>query len=52
MTANTLAMIAFGQVTATQAADFGRVGVHDGAALPRWDAAFKTRHAPFCADSF
>ena len=52
MTANTLAMIAFGYISATQAADIGRVGVHDGAALPRWDAAFKTRHAPFCGDSF
>lgn len=52
MTANTLAMLAFGQITATQAADFGRLGVHDGASLPRWDAAFKTRYAPYCADNF
>jgi hypothetical protein len=52
MTAATLAMIAFGQISATQAADAGRVGVHDPDALPRWDAAFKTRHAPFCADNF
>jgi predicted acetyltransferase len=52
MTAATLAMIAFGQITATQAADAGRVGVHDPGALPRWDAAFRTRYAPFCADNF
>jgi predicted acetyltransferase len=52
MTAATLAMIAFGQLTATQAADAGRVGVHDANALPRWDAAFRTRYAPFCGDNF
>ena len=28
------------------------LGVHDASALPRWDAAFKTRYVPFCADGF
>ncbi|MDZ7727628.1 MAG: GNAT family N-acetyltransferase [Dehalococcoidia bacterium] len=52
MTTNSLAMLLFGQVTATQLARYGRTGVHDPAALPRWDAALATRHAPFCADNF
>jgi predicted acetyltransferase len=49
---NTLAMLLFGQISATEAARTGRVAVHDPGALPRWDAALATMYAPFCSDSF
>jgi len=52
MTVNTLAMLIFGQITATEAARAGRIGVHDLAALRRWDDALRTRYAPTCADHF
>lgn len=49
---NTLAMLIFGQLTATRAARMGRLDLHDTRALPRWDAALRTKYAPFCADAF
>jgi len=52
MTVNTLAMLIFGQITATEAARAGRIGVYDAAALRRWDDALRTRYAPFCSDHF
>ncbi|HXH22005.1 MAG TPA: GNAT family N-acetyltransferase [Dehalococcoidia bacterium] len=52
MDVNTLAMLAFNQITATEAARMGRLEVHDAAALPRWDAALRTKYRPFCADNF
>lgn len=52
MTINTFAMLLFGQISATRAARAGRLGVHDARALPAWDLALATRHAPFCADHF
>lgn len=52
MSIGTFAMLLFGQISATRAARAGRIGVHDGQALPRWDAALATRYAPFCADRF
>ncbi len=48
----TLAMLIFGQITATEAARMGRLTVHDARALPRWDAALRTKYRPFCADGF
>jgi predicted acetyltransferase len=52
MDVNTLAMLAFNQVTASEAARMGRLQVHDANALPRWDAALRTKYRPFCADNF
>ncbi len=52
MSINTFAMLLFGQVSATQAARAGRVGVHNRDALDRWNRVLATRYAPFCADGF
>jgi predicted acetyltransferase len=49
---NTLAMLVFGQISASEAASMGRVDVHDAKALSRWDNALRTKHRPFCADQF
>lgn len=49
---STLAMLAFGQVSATEAARMGRLDAHVPAALATWDAVMHTRHKPFCADHF
>ena len=49
---NTLAMLAFNQISATEAARMGRLQVHDPRALARWDAALRTKYRPFCADNF
>ncbi len=49
---NTLAMLLFGQISASEAATMGRLEVNDSKALPRWDAVLRTKHRPFCADFF
>ncbi|HEY7269743.1 MAG TPA: GNAT family N-acetyltransferase [Dehalococcoidia bacterium] len=49
---NTLAMLAFNQVSATEAVRMGRAACHDYRALPRWDAGLRTKYRPFCADNF
>jgi hypothetical protein len=49
---NTLAMLVFNQVSATEAVRMGRAVCHDARALPRWDAALRTKYRPFCADNF
>ena len=49
---STLAMLLFGQISVTAAADMGRLDAHDLTALNRWDALFAIRHRPFCADHF
>jgi predicted acetyltransferase len=41
-----LAMIAFGRISATDAARAGLAQVEDERALARWDAAMKTKHFP------
>ncbi len=46
----TLAMLLFGQLSATAAARAGRLVVHDEAALARWDAALTTEYRPFSPD--
>jgi predicted acetyltransferase len=46
----TLAMLLFGQLSATEAARAGRLDVHDESALRRWDAAMRTEHRPFSPD--
>jgi predicted acetyltransferase len=49
---NTLAMLVFNQISATEAVRMGRAACHDPRALARWDAALRTRYRPFCADNF
>lgn len=48
--ASTLAMLLFGQISASEAARMGRLQVHDACSLVRWDAALRTQYRPFCAD--
>jgi predicted acetyltransferase len=52
MDINTLAMLVFNQISATEAVRMGRAVCHDTRALPRWDAALRTKYRPFCADNF
>jgi predicted acetyltransferase len=49
---DTLAKLAFGYLTASQAARMGRLDVHDAAALPLWDRALRTEYPPYCMDHF
>ncbi len=49
---DTLAMLLFGQITATRAAEMGRLEVLDPEALRIWDILFQIRHKPFCPDFF
>jgi predicted acetyltransferase len=50
--ADTLAMLFFGQISASRAAAMGRLEALAPEALSAWDAIFQTRHAPFCPDFF
>ena len=52
MPINTLAALAFGQVSASEAARMGRLDVLDHDALGRWDVVLRTMHHPSCADGF
>jgi predicted acetyltransferase len=52
MPVSTLAMLFFGQITASQAARMGRLDVSDKKALPLWDRVMHTEYRPFCADMF
>jgi len=49
---STLALLAFGQVSASEAARMGRLDVTDHGALPLWDKAMRTKYQPFCPDFF
>jgi predicted acetyltransferase len=49
---STLAMLLFGQITATEAARMGRLDAHEPDALMTWDLALRTKHRPFCPDQF
>lgn len=46
----TLAMLLFGQITASEAARYGKLTVHNTAALPIWDKTLRTKVRPFTAD--
>jgi predicted acetyltransferase len=46
----TLAMLLFGQITASEAARYGKLTVHNASALPTWDKTLRTKYAPFTAD--
>ena len=52
MPVSTLAMLFFGQLTASEAARMGRLDVSDTKALPLWDRVMRTDYRPFCADMF
>ena len=52
MPISTLAMLAFGQISATEAARMQRLDVHETDALSLWDKAMRTAYRPFCADVF
>jgi predicted acetyltransferase len=49
---NTLAMLVFGQINATEAGRMQRLDVLDPDVLPVWDKAMHTLYRPFCADNF
>jgi len=49
---STLAMLVFGQISATEAVRMGRLDVLDVDALPVWDKTMRTMYRPFCADRF
>jgi predicted acetyltransferase len=49
---STLAMLFFGQISATQAAVMGRLDAGERDKLPAWDAVMATAFRPFCADFF
>jgi len=49
---STLALLAFGQISASQAARMGRLDVFEHSALSSWDEAMKTSYRPFCPDDF
>jgi predicted acetyltransferase len=50
LTPDTLASLAWGRMSASDAARAGLVQVEDERALPRWDAALRTRYAPYEAE--
>jgi len=52
MPVSTLAMLAFGHLSATEAARMQRLSVLDQDALPLWDRLMRTAYRPFCADVF
>jgi predicted acetyltransferase len=49
---STLAMLIFGQISATEASRMERLEVLDSKALPIWDKTMRTLYRPFCADIF
>lgn len=49
---STLAMLAFGQISATEAFRMGRLDLLKHDALPMWDAVMRTKYRPFCPDEF
>lgn len=52
LSVDTLAMLVFGQIDATSAADMGRLAVHKPDRLAAWNRLLRTRHKPFCPDFF
>ncbi|MBW2061651.1 MAG: GNAT family N-acetyltransferase [Deltaproteobacteria bacterium] len=52
MPISTLALLVFGQISATEAARMGRLDVLKPDALPLWDRVMRTKYRPFCADQF
>ncbi|MBW2624524.1 MAG: GNAT family N-acetyltransferase [Deltaproteobacteria bacterium] len=52
MPISTMAMLAFGQVSAVEAARMGRLEAKDQSVLPKWDRMMRTMYRPFCPDEF
>ena len=52
MPISTLAMLMFGQISATEAARMARLDVHDERALETCDRVMRTPYRPYCADMF
>lgn len=52
MPVSALALLAFGQISATEAWRMGRLDALDPGALPLWDAVMRTAYRPACADLF
>lgn len=52
MPISTLALLAFGQVSATEAARMGRLDVYKPEALTVWDNVMRTLYKPACPDMF
>ena len=52
MPVSTLAMLVFGQLSATEAARMARLDVLEPDALSSWDRVMRTAYRPFCADLF
>lgn len=52
MPVSTLAMLLFGQLSASQAARMGRLDVHKEDALSLWDRVMSTQYRPACPDMF
>ncbi|MEE8337058.1 MAG: GNAT family N-acetyltransferase [Dehalococcoidia bacterium] len=50
LTPDTLASMVFGRISASDAARAGLLDVHDDRALARWDAALRTKYAPYEAE--
>ena len=48
----TLAMLVFGQISATEAARMGRLDVREYSALSSWDRIMKTAYRPACPNIF
>jgi predicted acetyltransferase len=52
MPVSTLAMLVFGQISATEAAKMGRLDVKDENSPPLWDRVMRTKYRPFCPEYF
>jgi predicted acetyltransferase len=52
MPVSTLAMLVFGQISATEAARMARLEVNEPDTLPMWDRTMHTRYRPICTDMF
>lgn len=52
MPVSTLAMLVFGQISATEAARMVRLEVNEPDTLPMWDRTMHTRYRPVCTDMF
>jgi predicted acetyltransferase len=52
MPVSTLAMLMFGQISASEAARMARLDVGDDSALSSWDRVMRTKYRPACADMF
>jgi predicted acetyltransferase len=52
MPVSTLALLAFGQISATEAARMGRLDVYKPESLAAWDNVMRTLYKPSCPDMF